>query len=228
MARARNMQALTNDIVREWPGTTVWGKGDKAHESSRSDHNEDDTPGSRPEQTDADNDPEHRAIDVAKLGPMTMDRLHVLRQRLTDRPANQRRMRYVILEQTIWRARDGWKPDEYGGEYHGHLHVSGDAADDENGSAWDIRGLTEQPNPVKGDEDMKMIIGTLKGRATAWSGLRGLVPLHAHSHGQAVSALLAAGAVSQTFDTAEALVEALGTYASGDVAGAVADVNRAG
>jgi hypothetical protein len=141
--RSRSMQALTNDIQREVPGATVWGKGDAAHQSSTSDHNEDDTMGSRPEQQDADNVPEHRAIDVPIMGPMTMPKLQVLRRRLTDRPANRPRMRYVILEQWIWRKRNGWVAERYTGEYHNHLHVSGDAADDENGAGWDIG-----PDPV--------------------------------------------------------------------------------
>lgn len=136
--RSRSMTALTNDIQREWPGTTVWGKGDAAHQTSTSDHNEDDTAGSKAEQSDADSVPEHRAVDVPTLGPMSMATLRVLRARLTDRPANRPRMRYVILERTIWRKRNGWKPETYTGEFHDHLHVSGDAADDENGAGWDI------------------------------------------------------------------------------------------
>lgn len=136
--RALNMQALTNDIQRQWPGTTVWGKGDVAHQSSSSDHNEDDTAGSKPEQTDADSNPEHRAIDVPVMGPMTMPILRDLRARLTDRPANRARMKYVILEQTIWRRNGGWVPERYTGEWHGHLHVSGYAPDDENPAGWDI------------------------------------------------------------------------------------------
>jgi hypothetical protein len=148
--RARNMQALTNDIIGERPGATVWGKGDRAHQSSPSDHNEDDTAGSRPEQTDADSTPEHRAIDVAKLGPIDWAYLESLRRRLTDRPANQRRLRYVILGQTIWRKRNGWKPERYTGEYHGHLHVSGDVADDENGARWDLATVAPQPIQKRG------------------------------------------------------------------------------
>jgi hypothetical protein len=226
MARSRSMQTLTDNIKARYPGVVIYGIGDAAHQGSASGHNEDDTPGSRPEEEDADDDPEHRAIDVM-VGPrFPIGEARKTRAKLTDRPANRRRLRYVILEQTIWRARNGWAPERYNGAFHKHIHASGLAADDDNGAEWFLGDEIEQPKG--GDEDMRMIIGTLKGRATAWSGLRGLVPLHAHSHGQAVSALLAAGAVSQTFETAEALVEALGTYASGDVAGAVADVKRAG
>lgn len=148
--RARNMQALTDDIQDEWPGTTVWGKGDLAHQGSASDHNEDDTSGSRPEQVDADNVPEHRAIDVPFLGPFNLNTARALRARLTERPTNARRLRYVILEQNIWRKRNGWKREDYTGTYHNHLHVSGDAADDENGAGWDIgpaAPVTPKPPP---------------------------------------------------------------------------------
>lgn len=148
--RARNMQALTDDIIRERPGATVWGKGDRAHQSSPSDHNEDDTAGSKPEQTDADSTPEHRAIDVPTLGPITWSYLESLRRRLTERPANQRRLRYVILGQSIWRKRNGWKREEYSGEYHGHLHASGDVADDENGARWDLATVAPQPIQRRG------------------------------------------------------------------------------
>jgi hypothetical protein len=148
--RARNMQALTDDVVRERPGATVWGKGDRAHQGSPSDHNEDDTAGSKPEQTDADGTPEHRAIDIPTLGPVTWSYLESLRRRLTERPANQRRLRYVILGQKIWRKRNGWREETYTGEYHGHLHVSGDVADDENGARWDLATVAPQPIQRRG------------------------------------------------------------------------------
>lgn len=148
--RARNMQALTDGIVRERPGATVWGKGDWAHQGSPSDHNEDDTPGSKPEQTDSDSVPEHRALDIPTLGPVDWAYLESLRRRLTERPANQRRLRYVILGQSIWRKRNGWKREDYSGEYHDHLHVSGDVADDENGAEWDLATVAPQPIQKRG------------------------------------------------------------------------------
>jgi len=153
------MQRLTEDVQREFgPGVTVWGKGDPAHQESPSDHNEDDTPGSKPAQTDADNIPEHRGIDIPFLGSFNLAKARVLRQRLTDRPANQARLRYVILEQTIWRKNGGWKREDYNGEFHNHLHVSGDANDDDNGAGWDIG--PDKPTVPLGtgkEEDMYLI-----------------------------------------------------------------------
>lgn len=167
MARAENMMALTYDVWEEWPGTTVWGKGDLAHQGSPSDHNEDDTPGSRPEQTDADNNPEHRAIDIPFLGPFNLTTARTLRARLTTRPVNQRRLKYVILEQTIWRRNGGWVAEHYNGEYHNHLHVSGYAPDDENGSGWDI-GPDVVPTPPSTwkDEDMAVLFHTIDDQGT--------------------------------------------------------------
>lgn len=159
------MTALTNEILRWWPGTTVWGKGDAAHQSSTSDHNEDDTPGSKPEQTDTDNMPEHRALDVPPLGPMTMAILGVIAFRLINRPANARRLRYVILGQTIWRKRNGWKAEVYIGDYHDHLHVSGDVADDENGAPYDLAPVTE-PTKEKRGIDMFLVHKVVNGVVT--------------------------------------------------------------
>lgn len=147
--RSRSAQALTTDVQRQYgPGVTVWGKGDPAHQGSPSDHNEDDTPGSKPEQQDADSIPEHRGLDIPPAGPMSWADLDDLRVKLTGRPANRARLRYVILRQTIWRKRNGWRADPYTGDYHGHLHVSIEAADDDNTMPWDIGDHT---NP-EGDD----------------------------------------------------------------------------
>ena len=58
------MQVLTNQIKARRPGVTIWGVGDDAHKTQTSGHNEDDTPGVRAEDQDADNIREHRALDV--------------------------------------------------------------------------------------------------------------------------------------------------------------------
>jgi len=163
--RSRSMTALTNEIHRWWPGATVWGKGDLAHQQSPSDHNEDDTPGSKPEQTDADSVPEHRGLDVPTEGPMSMSTLDTIRQRLIGRPANARRLRYVILRQIIWRKKAGWVPEVYRGEYHDHLHVSGDVADDENGAPYDLGPDAPAPQEMRGI-DMFLIHKVVDGVVT--------------------------------------------------------------
>lgn len=163
--RSISMTALTNEIQRWWPGATVWGKGDPAHQESSSDHNEDDTPGSKPEQTDADSVPEHRALDVPTQGPISMSTLDTIVQRLIGRPANARRLRYVILRQTIWRKRAGWVPEVYRGEYHDHLHVSGDVVDDENGAPYDLGPDAPAPEEMRGI-DMFLIHKVVNGVMT--------------------------------------------------------------
>jgi hypothetical protein len=225
MARSRSMQVLTNQIKERWPGVVVYGIGDDDHQDSPSGHNEDDTPGSRPDQEDADNVPEHRAIDVMLGSRFSRDDAYRLVGWLVSHPENRIRLTYVIFDGSIWSAKTGFQKRAFGGDPHRtHPHINGKASDDENGSPW----ILDVPTVPKGDEDMKMIIGTLNGRATAWSGLRGLVPLHAHSHGESVEALVAAGAITRTFKTAEALVEALGGYEDQDTSAAIADVKRAG
>lgn len=213
--RTRSMTALTVDIQREWPGATVWGKGDLAHQASPSDHNEDDTPGSRPEQTDADNVPEHRALDIPMLGPITMATLRVLRDRLISRPANRVRLRYVILEQTIWRKRNGWVPEVYDGEYHDHLHVSQDVADDENGAGWDISEL--EPPQGGEEDDMKPILGRVLPASTVWKGYGvpgSLMALHSQRAYQDVKSSLGATELHYAGGNAgdaNTLVDVLGT-----------------
>lgn len=75
-------------------------------------------------------------------------------------------------------------------------------------------GATDQ-----GAEDMKIILGNVKGQLTIWSGLRGIVPAFAHSIEESVNALAAAGAVRVTFTSAEAMYGALGAE-EGDDTGA--------
>lgn len=210
--RAKNLQTLTADIQRQWPGVTIWGKGDEAHKSSTSDHNEDDTPGSKAEQSDSDNIPEHRALDVARLGPMTMPELRRLRRRLTDRPTNRERLRYVILEQTIWRKKNGWKPERYNGKFHDHLHISSDVKDDNNPKSWDIGPELTTALTHERYEDMRILAAHLEGRATVWTGLRNSDwPLTAENNEETVRGLVYAGAVEVMFKSPTALVQALGT-----------------
>jgi hypothetical protein len=213
--RAENLQVLTVDIQRQWPGATVWGEGDTAHRTSTSDHNEDDTPGSKSEQSDSDNIPEHRALDIPRLGPMTMPTLRELRRRLTDRPANRERLRYVILEQTIWRKKNGWKPERYNGKFHDHLHISSDVKDDHNRKSWNV-GPDNVSTPKEREYEMRILAARLhlpgeNARSTVWTGLRHHWPLTAETDEETVRALVYAGAVEVTFRSPTALVKALGT-----------------
>lgn len=134
--RARNMQVLTDDILVVHPGTVIGGIGNPAHQEHASDHNEDDTPGSKPEQVDADSNPEHRAIDVM-LGPtFSRDGARELVNALLADPAALARLVYIIFEDDIWSARYNWIRRDYTGAWHNHVHLSGRASQDENGAHW--------------------------------------------------------------------------------------------
>lgn len=136
--RSLNMQSLTNDMKRRWPGMTIYGKGDLAHQSHESGHNEDDTPGSKPEMTDADNTPEHRAIDCMVTAGFTKAEAAALVLRVVNDAPSQRRLIYVIWQDGIWSRDSGWHRQPYTGDFHSHVHFSGDAADDENAASWPI------------------------------------------------------------------------------------------
>jgi peptidoglycan hydrolase-like protein with peptidoglycan-binding domain len=151
--RAKNMQALTNDIKRRYPGVVIYGVGDDAHKLRTSDHNEDDTVGSKAAQTDADNVPEHRAIDVMLGASFLKSDADLLVGNLTKDPASRVRLQYVIFNGKIWSRSNSWNEDEYTGEdsHSGHVHISGHAADDENDSPWpavDLRAPSATPAPV--------------------------------------------------------------------------------
>lgn len=146
--RSKNMQALTDDIKAEYPGVTVYGIGDARHKLSTSDHNEDDTSGSKAAQTDDDSVPEHRAIDVMLGSAFTREQAKALVLRMVADEATRARLFYVIFDHQIWRRRNNWVPEAKNDEPHeGHVHFSGLASDDENGSPWPIVHATTAPAP---------------------------------------------------------------------------------
>lgn len=137
--RSRNMQRLTAQLHAKYPGIVIYGIGDADHRRRPSGHNEDDTPGSLAEDQDADNKPEHRAIDAMIRGPFTRAAAWLLVVALVTLPVNQRRLLYVIFEGWIWSRRNGWQRERYWGDPHNdHPHISGEADDDENAADWVI------------------------------------------------------------------------------------------
>lgn len=131
------MQALTNDIKEENPGVVIYGKGDLSHQLRISDHNEDDTPGSKAAQSDSDNVPEHRAIDVM-LGPaMSRTQMYIIINRILAKPVLRKRLKYINFENWQWSASNGWQRRDNSDDPHpDHGHFSGLASDDENASPW--------------------------------------------------------------------------------------------
>lgn len=138
--RAPNMQSLTNDLEKKYPGVTIYGIGDSAHKAEVSDHNEDDTPGVRTEQTDPDNVPEHRAIDVMIGSVFTKDAADALVAKMVADPSSRNRLYYIIWHRSIWTAKNNWKPEVYSGSnpHTDHVHFDGLASADGNASSWPV------------------------------------------------------------------------------------------
>lgn len=136
--RARNMQALTDAIKRRHPGVVIYGIGDAAHKLSASDHNEDDTVGSKAAQSDADSNPEHRAIDVMVGPAFTKEDGDRLVADLLADPVARARLLNIIWYRRIWSRSWGWTARTYTGSdpHTNHPHISGWAADDENAAGW--------------------------------------------------------------------------------------------
>lgn len=110
--------------------------GDAAHKLSPSSHNPDDTAGSKSEYSDADTKQEVRATDTDEnLNDPAADMFDVVYS-ILNTPADLRRCRYLILHDTIWSANGDWTPRRYTGEYHNHLHTSGNPDTDDDGSPW--------------------------------------------------------------------------------------------
>lgn len=135
--RSIAMQSLTNDYKAAFPGVTVWGKGDLAHQDHPSDHNEDDTAGSKPAQTDADTTAEHRAIDIP-LGPaFNREQALATINKILANPLNRKRLRYINFENTQWHRNNNFEPHDNSDDPHPtHVHHSGQAEYDEDGSPW--------------------------------------------------------------------------------------------
>lgn len=132
------MQALTNDLQREFPGVVIYGKGDAAHQLTVSGHNEDDTSGVKSELQDSDSIPEHRAIDIMLGSAFTKADGDKLVNALVADPAARSRIYYIIWYRHEWSRTRGWIRVDYTGSnpHTDHVHVSGWAADDANTSGW--------------------------------------------------------------------------------------------
>lgn len=119
-----NQWAKDNNAVRD---TESDGSiGDVAHQSSRSGHNPDDTPGSLPEwDGDPDDTAEVRAIDV----DADLNIPGVSMQTLVDWIVDSKpwTLRYVIFNRRIAEASNGWRWRDYTGSspHTEHAHFSG-------------------------------------------------------------------------------------------------------
>jgi hypothetical protein len=145
--RAKQMQVLTNNVQARHPGVTIYGIGDKAHQQESSDHNEDDTAGVRTPQTDADSTKEHRAIDIMLGNAFSRADGNQLVVDLTQNEANKTRLSLVIFDGFEYSKRTGFKKVARTSDKHpDHVHVSGDAEDDDNEAGWILGGAPGVPS----------------------------------------------------------------------------------
>jgi len=135
--RSAAMQSLTNDILTRHPGATIWGIGDDAHKTHSSDHNEDDTAGSKAAQSDSDSTAEHRAIDVKVNSAFPRSVVRPLIAEILSNQRNKDRLYYINFENSQWSRSNGWVERDNSDDPHpDHAHFSGWAAKDEDGSPW--------------------------------------------------------------------------------------------
>jgi len=177
------LAALRRDLNARFPNrdkTTDGWIGDAAHQTSKSGHNPDDTPGSLPEYTDADTKQEVRALDVDEdlREPGTTMRDVILG--IIATPGDRRRMRYMIYQDTIWSRNTDWQPRHYSGEYHHHGHFSGDPDTDEDGSPW--------TSLISGGTAMAGLVDNAERAVTAFYTGQDPVPFPAPWDGQGDSA----------------------------------------
>lgn len=111
--------------------------GDTAHQGSKSGHNPDDTPGSKPEREDSDTIAEVRAADVTEdlRSEITME---MVIQRILVTPSERDRLIYIIFNRRIWQKANGWREEHYSGSdpHDTHAHLSGDPASDNDAGPW--------------------------------------------------------------------------------------------
>lgn len=143
------MQLLTDEVKTRHPGATIYGIGDDAHKTRISDHNEDDTPGVRAEQSDADNIPEHRAIDIMFSAGFNHAAAIDLIDDLRGNEHNRTRMQYIIFDRSIYRRTNDYKQEDYDGDdpHDTHVHVSGRAAFDDDLTPWGVATNAPKPTP---------------------------------------------------------------------------------
>lgn len=212
--RSENMIVLTGQAKEESPGTIVYGIGDAAHKLSASGHNEDDTPGSRPEQEDPDTKPEHRAIDIMLGRTFTYAVAWLFVAAMVSLKVNQDRLLYVIFDGWIWRRNGGWRKEVYTGsdKHRDHVHLSGNWPDDDNRSRWVTRIPTAPAIPAKPatarskEESVFYFTSNFDGKGPRWANVSPdqWIEYDQQDEGNAISAALggvqmqAPGAVSAT------------------------------
>lgn len=140
--RSKNLAVFTSELKVRYPGIIIFGIGNDAHKLHTSDHNEDDTVGSRAAQSDADSIPEHRAIDVMLGSAFSRSQANSLIQEILANPRLLKRLWYINFENYQWSRSNGWVRGNNSDDPHpDHIHFSALAADDDNTSPWLTTGV---------------------------------------------------------------------------------------
>lgn len=186
-------RTLAAELTRVAPRRTLpdWFLGDAAHRAGTSDHNIDDTPGWRTEQTDSDSIPEVRAGDyrLPFRAPFTEEQFvqWLVRQ---AREGKLPWLRYVIFKGRIWTRSGGWVTQRYTGSnpHNEHVHVSSLASHDSSTTspalAELVRSVQPAPTPT---EDTMAGITLAQIRAQAALGVHDV--LHVAATGQPFNGL---------------------------------------
>jgi hypothetical protein len=174
--------------------------GDQAHRDRVSDHNLDDTPGSRTPFTDADTRPEIHAIDVTAAGPWPDD-WGFPRQVRTVVDRHRRgvddRLQNVIYDGRIASRSNGWVWQTYDGSdpHTGHAHFSGryTTAQENDTRPWGLKAAidAEKELPVDQAEFNRLMDGwaaTSKGKAALESAAKADVVQRLDADGDPVPA----------------------------------------
>lgn len=174
MARSLSMQSLTKDYKVRYPGIVIYGIGNEEHQDHPSDHNEDDTEGSRPAQQDADSKAEHRAIDVM-LGPaFNRDQAIATINEILANPHNRKKLRYINFETTQWHYTTNFQPMPNPTDPHPtHIHYSQQAAYDDDTTPWLGGDMYEQVDRNTAQADTWRLLTILEDRPAAEYQLQG-------------------------------------------------------
>lgn len=138
---AKSLVVLTSELEHAYPDTVVWNIGDKAHQSTRSDHN----PNECCNVVCAVDVVDDTDIDLPKFVAHLIANPHP-------------NLRYVIYNRVIYQRKNGFKPQVYTGPnaHARHAHVSvGSGPDGRSTSgydsmvSWNIDDLNDAPSPPK-------------------------------------------------------------------------------
>lgn len=160
------LKALDREITEIAPKRTLptWYLGDRAHRARPSGHNPDDTPGSKAEDSDADNIAEIRSGDyrLPLNASFTAEQLIQVLVKLC-RQGKITWIKYIIFNKRIWSASTGWVTRAYTGSndhsHHFHISCKSDTKSENSTAKVGLHVLVAKPTPPKAAVKMFKIEG---------------------------------------------------------------------